>query len=193
MSEVYWGVPITVSVQPTNPINTDVSTADTIAKMRSIVHDSINLPVIQSVVNTCLYASGTSTPSSREIARCIFWWIKSHVTFVSDEQVLADYFGYQDPAQELLITPQVLLSMPTPMGDCDDFSMLAASLLLAAQIPTSFITIAVDRNEPNRFSHVYLMAYLCDEDRWIPFDCSHGSQLGWQYSGEIYRQEIWSI
>jgi transglutaminase-like putative cysteine protease len=188
----FWGIPVSISSVATNPVDTDVSTVDTIHKMIAIARTSSSDSSVVHEVNTLL-SNLHSNPSKREIARAIYLWIKSHVKFEEDEKILASQLGYEDVHQELLISPPVLLSMPKRMGDCDDFSMLAASMLLAAQIPCGFVTIAVDKNEPNRFSHVFVKCYLTDEGNAVNFDCSHGTHLGWMYKGPIYRYLEWKI
>jgi hypothetical protein len=190
MSSGYWGAPIRLSIAKTNPIDSSVSTADTIHQMKALAIDASRSPFISTLVNSLLI-NLPSHPSQTDIARDIYWWIKSHVTFVEDEQVLGSILGYEDVAQELLIPPVVLISMPSPSGDCDDFSMLAASCLLCAQIRCAFVTIAVDPETPERFSHVYVCALL--DDKWMGFDTSHGQYLGWEYNGKVYRKVTWLI
>jgi hypothetical protein len=62
--------------------------------------------------------------------------------------------------------------------DCDGFELYAACLLTALGIRTSLVTVAADRSEPTRFSHVYLAAYI--DGKRIPLDFSHGQYLGWE-------------
>ena len=189
----FWGTPIRLDVRPTDPMNTDTSTIDTIHQMIALAKSSANTPVINSVVNSLLVTLPHNY-TNRDIARAIWWWVKSHVTFVTDEEILASQLGYEkDPHQELLIAPETLLAMPTPAGDCDDFSTLVASLLLCAQIPCSFVTIAVDEVEPNRFSHVYTKCYLADEGQFMIMDVSHGSIPGWETQRHIFRRMEWSV
>ena len=185
MANSYWGMPVSIVSAVTDPIDTDRSTVETIQQMIALARSSASDPLITSIVNELLL-SLPKNPSHKELARAIYYFVKRKVTFVEDEEILAKQLGYTDLAHELLISPTVLLRMPRPMGDCDDFSMLVASLLCAAQIPVRFVAIAVDPNEQFRFSHVYTRAYLADEDRWIALDCSHGSMLGWEKK-EKYR------
>ena len=131
--------------------------------------------------------------TKRDLARAIWWWVKGHVTFCQDEEIVANELGYKDPNQELLIPPITLLQMPTPMGDCDDFSLLTASLLKCAHIPCWYVAIAVDEMEPDRFSHVYIRAYLDDEEQMMAMDVSHGRVPGWETQRKIYRKMEWMI
>lgn len=188
---MFWGAPLIYQAVPTNPVDTDVSTVDTIQQMRFLSHEAQHSSRVIEVINH--YIIKSVNPSKREIARRIFWWVKGHVTFVEDETLLAQQLGYQDVAQELLIAPDRMLQMPVPMGDCDDFAMLTAALVLACGMAAKFTALAVDQVEPFRFSHVYASAYLCDEGKWVAMDTSHGPQLGWEYHGQIFRKAEWIV
>jgi len=76
----------------------------------------------------------------------------------------------------------VLLGMSSPAGDCDDFSMLTGAMLLAAGIPSvEVFTVAADGIDPNRWSHVYLVAHLgAGGSEPLVMDCSHGQWFGWE-------------
>jgi transglutaminase-like putative cysteine protease len=183
----FWGIPVTVAATPTNPQDTDRSTIDTLKAMRRIAREASTRPTVISTVGQCL--SLVVNPAiKREIARAIYWCVKQRVRFVEDEDILSSRLGYVDVQQELLIAPDVVLSMPNPMGDCDDHAMLIAAMGIAANIAVKFVAIACDEMEPFRFSHVYAMYYLCDEGRWVGMDTSHGTGVGWEYKGPIYRR-----
>jgi hypothetical protein len=186
----FWGIPIAVQSRPTNPINTDVSTVDTIHQMIEIARVSSHSPKISSVVDS-LIRSLPRNPSQLDLARAIFWWIKNHISFRQDEDILSMEMGYRDPLQELLIPADTLLSMPVPQGDCDDFSMLAATLMLASKIPVWYVAVAVDPVEPERFSHVYNKVLVDGE--YLPFDSSHGMTLGWETKQQVFRRMEWFV
>ncbi len=185
----FWGQPITLDVRPTDPMDTDVSTVQTLEQMKSLAIESANDPLIASVVNSCLVNTAKRNPSNREIARAIWWWVKNHVTFCRDEEILARELGYaKDPNQELLISPPTLIMMPTPMGDCDDYSMLTGALCLCAHIPYWYVAIAEDETSPDRFSHVYGKCYLVDENKYMNMDVSFGSVPGWETNRTQFRR-----
>jgi len=102
----------------------------------------------------------------------------------------------EDLDKELLIIPPVLLRMPVPMGDCDDFSLLIACMALEAGIRPYFVTVAADKTEPQRFSHIYICVRLEDEGRHMCLDA--GNRLmaippGWEPTTNISRKAIWAI
>lgn len=107
-------------------------------------------PAVRQALNT-IRGTLLPNPSPAELARAIFWYVKKAVRFRDDPD-----------HDELLIAPAILLAMPTPEGDCDDFSMLTAALLEAARIPWEFVTVAADHDSPGRFSHVYVRALVED-------------------------------
>lgn len=188
----FFGQPIQLGVRATDPLNSDTSTVDTIHQMIALANVSAKEPLVASVVDSCL-VSLSSHPNKRDIARAIWWWVKNHVTFREDEEIVAKELGYTDPNQELLIPPITLLQMPQPMGDCDDHSLLIASLLKCAHIPCVYIAVAVDESDPNRFSHVYVKAWLDDERVWMVMDASHGTIPGWETTRQKFRVAEWIV
>ncbi len=189
----FWGQPVNVVAVPTNPTDNDISTVDTIRQMTSLVKSSVSSLPIVHVVDSILRTLNVK-PSDKDIARGIWWWVKNHIKFEEDETILARELGYQkDPYQELLIAPPVLVMMPKPMGDCDDFSMLTATLLYAVGMKVGFKAIAVDRDMPWKWSHVYVMTYLPSEDRWMVMDNSFGLFPGWETERKKFREGLWLI
>ena len=187
----FWGQPVSLSVSQTNPFDNDSSTVETIHQMIAIAKVSSQTPLIASIVDSCIRSLHNSNPQKRDLVRAIFWWIKSHVRFCEDEKTLGEQLGYSDVNQELLIPPVTLLNMPQPMGDCDDFSMLVASLMLAAKVPVWFVTVAVDPSEPFKWSHVYCMVNI--NEVMTPLDASHGKNVGWETQREVYRRQEWYV
>lgn len=76
-------------------------------------------------------------------------------------------------------------------GDCDDFSMYVAALLLAQQIPCCFATVAVDPEQPDAYSHVYVVAY--PQGQRIAVDASHGKFCGWEAPNYFGRLREWDL
>lgn len=177
----------------TNGMNSDVSVRDTIHLMASIARASARSMLIAQAIKDAI-KDLDSRASDAEICRAIFYWIKSHISFVEDETT-NQYLGMtseQANDTELLITPESLLSMNHPQGDCDDFSTLCASMLLALGFHCAFVTIAADSTMPKMLSHVYVKAWLEDENRGLYMDCSHGPVPGWEHSAYTRKVE-WGI
>jgi hypothetical protein len=97
------------------------------------------------------------------------------------------------PIVEILIRPRDMYTMQyARMGDCDDFSMYVAALLLALGIPCNFVTIAGDESAPHIFTHVYVAAYPVEGER-IVVDASHGSYCGWEARKPGGRKQEWPV
>lgn len=189
-----WGGPVSVQSARTNPFNSDVSTAATIVIMRRLAHQYARDPSVAAVTAEAL-SGGAYT--QRDIACAIFHWIRSNVAFVEDETLMYAQLGVapQHLDKELLIVPPVLLAMPQPMGDCDDFSLLTASMLMNAGVRAFFVTVAADPTDPRKFSHIYVCAQLADEGSYICLDPGNrldGIPPGWEVE-RVTRKAIWAI
>ena len=187
------GVNIRLSGVKTDPFDNDKAVADTIAVMIEIVKAYGANPVVARAVRAATDTLPT-VAIDRDVVRAIYYWIKSHIRFVEDEEILKRALGYEDLEldKELLITPDTLLSMPHPMGDCDDFSLLLATMCYSFGLPVWFVTIAADKMYPQKFSHVYVKVYLPDESKTEYLDASHGSYPGWEYKAAFRKQE-WAV
>jgi len=173
----------------TDPYDSDISTADTVHRMSKIVRSQVYSPV---VIGAASDAIKDLPPNALSIdkARAIFYWIKQCIQFRNDLDNTISYLPDVDNPQdkELLISPDLLIQLG--YGDCDDFSMLAATMLFIVGIPARFVTVAADRNTPYHFSHVYTQAYC--NGRWIGFDVSHGPMPGWEYK-HVTRFQVWNV
>lgn len=75
------------------------------------------------------------------------------------------------------------------MGDCDDKSVLAASLLEAIGHPTRFAAVAF---QPGRFSHVFPETKLSANDKWIAVETTEPVTLGWRPKGIVNTLVIYN-
>lgn len=181
-------------ITPTSSTNSDRSVADTITLMIQIAKVSSQDPKVIAVTKQAVRLLDRES-SDREICTAIFKWIKENVQFLEDEEINYFQLGMDITTAmdtELLITPPALLSMPRPMGDCDDFSTLCAAMLLVLNFHCAFVTVAVDKDDEKRFSHVYVKAWLQDENKGLYMDCSHGPYVGWE-TDKYTRKVEWGI
>jgi hypothetical protein len=191
-----WGSPIRVQRTVTNRYDHEKSVRDTIGILTRQARAHAHHPVVEAALaDAC---RGLSYPSDRQTAGAIFHWIRHHLRFVDDEALMYSQLGVrpEDLDKELLIVPPVLLAMRQPMGDCDDYSLLAASMCLAAGLQPYWITVAADRNEPpSKFSHIYIAVALPDEHSFIVLDAGNryrGIPPGWETS-HCTRKAGWKI
>lgn len=168
--------------------DTDRDTALTAGRMAYLMRLASLLPSVRTAaLDAGRRASGTSR---RALGAAVHRWIRVHIRFETDEGLVERAFGLRDP-HELLIAPWQLLRMPEPAGDCDDFTMLAGSMLLALGIPVEIVTIAADPSNPRRWSHVYLYV-ICEDGSRLALDASHAHEIGWE-APIAYRRAVWPI
>ena len=190
-----WGGSVAVLANPTHRYNSDVSTRDTIRVMQRLAHGYSRHPSVVMAVTHAL--SGIDPSSQRDVACAIFYWVRTNIRFVEDETLLYEQLGVdlEDLDKELLIVPPVLLSMPNPQGDCDDFSLLIAAMLLCAGLRPYFVTVAADPLEPHKFSHIYICVQLADENNHFCLDAGNRLVMvepGWE-SPKVTRKAIWVV
>ncbi len=174
----------------TDPTNSDVSTEDTVRDMVSAARIYAAHPQVRGATAQAL-AHLPPNASTEERAKGLFWFVKRKIRFTSDQGLLANAFGLDHLDKELLISPDTLLSMRTPMGDCDDYSLLLASMLLSAGLPASYVTVAANGKEPHVYSHVYTKTYVPGRGDYC-LDASHGPFPGWEHN-EVYRKTVWPV
>jgi len=73
---------------------------------------------------------------------------------------------------ETLQMPDITLKIGA--GDCDDKSMLLASLLESINHPTRFVAVGF---RPDVYSHVYVESRI--GNRWIPLETTEPVPMGW--------------
>lgn len=169
--------------------NSDRATAQTIDRMSALANeDSRDL----QIVGIARMLGGGKLPPA-QFAKNVHGWVRDHVRFVQDREIAfmlpraVDAFR----VSEVLIRPRELVRMADPMGDCDDFSMLTASLLTAGGVDASFATVAANPGAPKDYSHVYNVANLQGGDMAI--DSSHGDYAGWEAPNLFGKLREWSL
>jgi transglutaminase-like putative cysteine protease len=168
---------------PASP-DDDRSVAETIALMGSVIEASATHPAIIQATREACASLGQSAPAWRQ-CQAVFSFIKGRVRFMTDEAILARYFNL-GPDFELLIKPELLLAFGR--GDCDCHAMLTCAMLRCAGVDCRLVTIAADRDQPARYSHVYAAAVL-ESGELLAMDTSHGVRAGWEAPWCFRRQE----
>lgn len=164
----------------------DGQVRDTIALMGMMAVQDIQDPWIQSLARQLWSKSAGIRKRYIQLA----WeYVHNRVTFTQDERIkrgLPLPLDLSSRVVEILTRPKDLVRANQPIGDCDDFTMLLATLLLAKGITVRFVTVAAEPGD-DTFSHVYLVAYL--DGQRIPLDASHGKVPGWEYQrGSRYQE-----
>jgi hypothetical protein len=167
------------------------------------LQDAASPEIIQDLQTISSHPQRDYTDVSPEEARqliwidSVWWHVRTRIRkFVSDEQSAAPIqpqYGDQ-PIVETLIRPRdmaLYCSQGNCQGDCDDYAMYVACLLVALGIRCSFVTVAADASDADWFSHVYVAAYTPAGTR-VALDASHGSYPGWEVAN-YWKQEEWPV
>lgn len=84
---------------------------------------------------------------------------------------------------ETLQTPDVTVKLG--YGDCDDKSVLLATLLEATGHPTRFVAIGT---KPGRYQHVYVETL--SGKKWIPLDPTEPQPMGWKPANIVEKMRV---
>ncbi|HEY6018365.1 MAG TPA: transglutaminase-like domain-containing protein [Candidatus Paceibacterota bacterium] len=104
--------------------------------------------------------------------RSIQAYVRDHVRYTMDIRDI-----------ETLQTPEKTIEFN--QGDCDDKSILVASLLESVNHPARFIAVG---QEPNAYEHVYVETRIANH--WIPVETTEPVGLGWQPDPNRYRYRL---
>lgn len=171
--------------RPQDGLNDERNTAQTIEAMRQFAAQDAQSPIVLEATRNAI--AGAST--QRQAANSIHRWVRKNVRYVDDADLVDGLVNDANEA-EVLIRPIDLLTMADPQGDCDDFAMLCAAMLLASGIPASYVTVEADPHAPGMYSHVYTVAHLSNTN--LAIDASHGPTPGWQ-ARALGKIRIWPI
>lgn len=127
---------------------------------------------------------GMAAAMGEPLAYAVWRFVRGKVKFVRDEELSGPGSGLTAngdlPIIEILIRPVDMSGggVDRRLGDCDDYSMWAASILEALGVEWTFVVMAGDDRDPSRFSHVYVAAM--EGGKRIAVDASHGAYPGWE-------------
>lgn len=190
-----FGTDVNYTFEPM-PDDPDGQVATAIPRVCDYLWTDKDAPIIQAKAADCI-AEGGGAPHSEQTVTGVWNHIKRSMRFRQDSDIAND-LQTDDPRKkdivEVFIRPvdQALLIMLRGMGveDCDGFTMYGACLLLACGIPCTLVTIAADPDQPQRFSHIYVAAYV--NGKRIPLDFSHGAYPGWE-GPHLGRIKEWPV
>lgn len=185
-----------VSTIPVAHMDNDELTAVTILRMGELVRADLQ---DGSFVRDAAHAAmGMLAPdaqgSCQAKLQAVFAWMKQHVQFCEDAEIIYPWWvkGWREAFdKEVLISPERLITMHQPRGDCDDFAMLGMVLLRLVGIESFFVTIKGNPDYPDEWSHVYLAAWCDSAGGLVAFDPSYGQYVGWE-SGVYFKRKVWA-
>ena len=186
-SSPFWGsTGATILAVPTNPFDNEISTTDTLHIMSALANRDAGSPLIQSLAHELLIGCSTA----EQFFQSLWYWIKNRIEFKQHEDIIPSVLGVDGIDKQLLISPSTLLALPLPEGDCAVFSTLVASVLVAGGFAPLYKVISADSNEPERWSHVYVIVPTASG--YYSMDVSHGKYPGWEYQNR-YREMTWVV
>jgi len=112
----------------------------TIEKMRELARKGKVNPIILRAARTVIRNCPEKDYESE--GECIYNYVRQNVRYTRDPMDV-----------ELLQAPEVTLREAS--GDCDDVSILIASLAEAVGMEAAFLTIKANKNLPYDFTHVF--------------------------------------
>lgn len=86
---------------------------------------------------------------------------------------------------ETVSLPQI--TVETGQGDCDDKSVLLATLLESIGHPTRFVAVGFS---PGHYVHVLVETKV--GNKWIPLETTEPVPVGWYPKGVVSRMEIYN-
>jgi transglutaminase-like putative cysteine protease len=108
--------------------------------------------------------------------QALFTWVKDHIRYLRDVEGI-EYV--QTPVRHIIN----IMKKGISYGDCDDSSLLMATLLLSAGYKARFVIIRQAGNA--HFSHIFSEAYDPSIGTWVALDCTMKDKpYGWRPEGE---------
>jgi hypothetical protein len=188
--------PSTVSlVYQANLSDPDIATRETVGLLTKLIHDAAREPAVQHLAETAVSTfkggplySGDARSDPRGCALSCWWYAKQFVKALRHSEFKALVAAYPEKRQ-LLIPVDSLASIDR--ADCSVFTELICAMLESLGVKYELVTVAVDREDPMLFSHVYPQATLEDGTR-LPLDAHAGPYPGWQVpSSDVFRYQVW--
>lgn len=150
----------------------DRGTKATLDRMRKIVIESIKDPkhgaFLRGLAIKVTLDAGCKTKQYMCEAKALADWVRDNVKWIRDTR------GF-----ETLQYPYRTLAFGA--GDCDDLSILLASLSISIGIPTQFRAIAANPMRKDQYSHVYVIMDPNQSGKWISADPTvKNAAFGWE-------------
>ncbi len=177
------------------PEDSDGQVAETISLMKGYVSADRLDPLVQAQALRIAARGGDPILG-------VFDHVKRSMRFRNDDEIVGKVFSWKPGGMgdviEILSRPMDTASAVEqgfiPEEDCDGYATYACGLLAALDIPCAFATVGADGAEPDRFSHVYAVAYPKEGQfagQRVVLDCSHGSHCGWEAPNRYGKFQEW--
>lgn len=162
----------------------DEGVARTIRLIRDLMDSAIVDPQVNEAAIGILRNAGVENFNREAKLRALYGYV-SWPNFLYVEDPVGP-FG----PKETVRTVRTLLRVRA--GDCDDYTLLLASLAGTIGIATRAVTVAADPNAPDDFSHIYPEAEV-SPGSWVAMDAARpGAEFGMP-AQRYFRKRIWSL
>ena len=161
----------------------DTATQQTVQEMCRQIHQAAKDPLVQTAAMNALRFQGG--PFGFTPAEACWCWCKHYLRFKHHGSMFEAWssdLGDPRTKLQLLIAPDVLVRMSRMEGDCAIYTMMLAAMLESLGLKWEIVTAAVDRGQPEIFSHVWPRVVLPGSSESL--DASHGKYPGWQVPAE---------
>jgi transglutaminase-like putative cysteine protease len=135
----------------------------TLEKMAAIVRHSRQLPLFRLLALKLV--AGLPPKAYSAEARAVYDFVRKRIRYTRDIRDV-----------ETLVYPEQLLQLGH--GDCDDMSMIVATLLETLGHPCRFVAVGF---KPGNFSHVLTECRI--SGIWTPIDATMNKGAGWEPPG----------
>jgi transglutaminase-like putative cysteine protease len=142
----------------------------TLEVIHSLVREGREDPVVRDWAIRIIRQARAAENDKRAQILAVGGWVKNNLYYVNDPINV-----------ETIATARVILEQANhgqAAFDCDDFVVVAQSLLNALGINTRSVIIKADHRDPSQWTHIYFEAH--DGQQWIPLDLIMKQKpLGW--------------
>lgn len=174
----------------------DEAIMETLSHMKRLTLRDATTPDVKALaakIRKEVKADTSLSPEQQRLAlvKGAFDWVVDNITYRFDHDAVSDHVDVKNPKNtEFVIAPKHLLTVLE--GDCDDMSVMLASILLALGFEVNFKVIAWRSKD---FTHVYIEVKLpTDEgERWVPMDPVAGAKgFAWE-KAPVLRKHIEAV
>lgn len=158
-------------------------TGQTVAYMDELADKDASDPAVIAAAAEALDDAGIDqTACAIDKANAVYWWLKKTIRYVPTP-------GTSPLVDQTLIAPTAILAMPEPIGDCPQYSMMAAAMFRVLCVACYFKTIASEADFPDQYSHIYNVVEV-GNGQFLPFDSSNGPEPGAEFRFP-FKSRVW--
>jgi transglutaminase-like putative cysteine protease len=145
-------------------------TRATLKQMRELVRRGKDTQELRHLANSICMAAQVPAKDWRGELAAIFDYVQTNIRYSQDPSDIETIQGARETLQ-------------LGYGDCDDFSVLIATLAECLGHPCCLVALGFQ--QPGTYEHVMTMCSGAGEDCWVGMDATEARPLGWFPKGVI--------